>query len=119
MKKTAVLLVFGVLLVSGMTGIDLGLVPGVSVKNLMLYVMVAWITLDAALDASRGGFLNRHHPCVPLHVAFVFFILLAATSAAVCVFLLELPDYTLSYGMMSLKSFAVDPYLMLLVFLAG
>src|SRR5688572_24736451 len=100
MKKNAVLLVFGVLLVSGMTGIDLGLGPGLSAKNLLLYVMVAWITLDAALDGSRGGFFNRRHPYLPLHIAFVFFILVAATSAAVCVFLLEFPDYTLSYGVM-------------------
>lgn len=119
MRKAAILGVFAVLLMSDMTGIELSLVPGLSAKNLMLYALAGWITLDAAVDGTRGGILGRSHDYMPLHIAFALSIVIATISAVVCLLLVKYPDYTPRYAVTGLKVSAVDYYLMLFVFLTG
>src|SRR5688572_9441068 len=98
MRQAAILGVFVVLLMSDMTGIELSLVPGLSAKNLMLYALAAWITLDAAVDGTRGGILARSHDYMPLHIVFVLLILIATLSAVVSLLVFKYPDYTLRYA---------------------
>jgi len=118
-KKWGVLVVFAVLALSDFAGVDLSLATGLSAKNAVLYLMVAWLTLDAALQGRGGGFLGRRRDFLPLHFAFVLFILIAALSIVVTVTLTRPQGYTALYGVVTLKASAIDHYLMLFVFLAA
>lgn len=119
MIKVAALIVFLVLVLSDYIGIKLVLVPGLSAKNVLLYILVIWITLEAVFDGRSGGFLGRSRDYMPLHLTYIFLIATAFFSMLACVFILSYPDYGPRYGVMALKVYAVDHYLMLFVFLAA
>jgi hypothetical protein len=63
--------------------------------------------------------LARPHDYLPLHLVFVSLIVLAASSAVVCLLIVQHPGYTPVYAIISLKTSAIDHYLMLFVFLAA
>ena len=119
MNKFIVLGVFFTLWLENVLDIGFSLVPGLSDKNIVLYLAVAWIILQAVLDGRQGGFMHRRHEYLPLHLAYIGLISLAAVSASICVFLIRYPGYTPVYAVVSLKGSLIDHYLMLFVFLAG
>lgn len=118
MKKQAAFIVFLALVASVCLAIDLSLAPGLSVKNLLLYLLVVWIAFESVLDSSQGGLLHRHVDYMSLHVTFIGLILIAVFSAAICVFIIQYENYGLRHAIISLKASLIDHYLMLFVFLA-
>jgi O-antigen ligase len=119
MTKFLVLAVFLAVWFESVLGINLSLLPGVSAKNLTLYLALGWIVMQAVLDGREGGVLHRAHSYLPLHLAFVGLIVIALASSVACLALLHYPGYTPGYAIAMLKGYAIDPYLMFFVFLAG
>jgi len=119
MKKIAAFIVFLVLISSVCLAVDLSIVPGLSAKNLLLYLLVVWIAFDAVLNSRRGGLLHQQIDYMTLHGAFIVLIVLAVLSAATCVFVLQYDKYWPLYAIISLKASLFDNYLMLFVFLAA
>jgi O-antigen ligase len=119
MTKFLVFAVFFVVWLDGVLGLRLSLVPGLSAKNIVLYLVVIWIVLQGALDGSRGGLFARRHDYMSLHVAFIGFILLAVVSAVACLTVLRYPDYTVEFTLWTLKAYLIDHYLFMFVFLVG
>jgi hypothetical protein len=100
-------------------GFRLSLVPGLSAKNLFLYVVVAWISVEAFVDRTGGGIFRRSHLYLPLHAAFLVLIVSATLSLFFVASVLDYPGWGLRSAIVSLKTELVDHYLMLFVFLAG
>jgi hypothetical protein len=119
MTKFLVFAVFFVVWLDGVFGLRLSLVPGLSAKNIVLYLVVIWIVLQGALDGSRGGLFARRQDYMSLHLAFIGFILLAIVSAVACLTLLRYPGYTVEFTLWTLKAYLIDHYLFMFVFLVG
>jgi O-antigen ligase len=93
---------------------NLGIAPGLSAKNVVLYCLVIWIVFEAVIN---GELLNRRFDYVPLHSIFLILIVLASFSTMVRIFVLPYKDYGIMYGIISLKGL-IDHYLLIFVFLA-
>ena len=119
MKKIAALIIFLALIASDCLDIGLSIAPGLSLKNLLLYVLVLWILFESVLDSSGGGIFKRQFEYMSLHTSYVVLILVALFSAAVCIFIVKYDVYRITYTIINLKSSLVDRYLMLFVFLAA
>jgi hypothetical protein len=119
MTKILVFATFLAIWLESVLGIEIGLVPGLSAKNVVLYLTLVWIVLQAALDGSHGGLFARRHDYMSLHVAFIGFILLAVVSAVACLTVLRYPDYTVEFTLWTLKAYLIDHYLFMFVFLVG
>lgn len=119
MNRLVVLLVFSTLCLGAVSDTDTSILPGLSLKNLVLYIAIAWIVMRGVLDVSGGGVLGRKHRHLPLYVAFVALIFVAALSIFVCVMFIEYPGYSTLAGLIAWKGFTVDHFLFMLVFLLG
>jgi O-antigen ligase len=119
MRWITLLCFFVVLASEDVLGFRFSVATGLSAKNLFLYFIVAWISVEAFVDREGGGFFRRRHICLPLHFAFVALIILATVSLVFVALLLKYPGWGARSAVISLKTELVDHYLMLFVFLAG
>jgi hypothetical protein len=94
-------------------GLDLGLAPGLSVKNLLLYLILAGIAVNAAVAQ------NRKIELTAVMLMFGLLILYAFATWATLSFVLQDPEYEVMAGFVSLKSSLVDQLLTFLIFFYG
>ena len=119
MNKFLILLVLFSLWLGAVSVADMSILPGLSLKNAVLYLAIAWIVTRGVLDVSGGGALGRRHDHMPLYMAFALLILVAALSIIVCVIFIKYPRYSLMASLVAWKGYTVDHFLFTLVFLLG
>lgn len=101
------------LLATDALDIDLSVLPGLSAKNLLIYLI-------AVLIALRMVVMRTSIFAVPqLQAAFLVQILYALISVAVAAILIEYPRYDLMQAITRLKTGPVDYFIFFLVFLFG
>jgi O-antigen ligase len=94
-------------------GINMSLGPGLSTKNLLLYVILAGIAVNAAVAR------NRKIELTSVFVMFGLLILYAFITWVTLSFVLQDPGYEVKAGFVSLKSSLVDEFLTLVIFFYG
>ncbi len=94
-------------------GINVGLAPGLSVKNLFLYLMFAGIAINAAVAR------NRRIELAGVLAMFTLLILYALFTWVARSFVFVDWHYEIRAGFVSLKSTLVDEFLTLLIFFYG
>lgn len=112
MKKNISFILFAVLLISEMLGIKLGVSQGLSAKNILMYVLLTIIGLNAALSTNKGenkiGFA---------HAGFLFLIIYAFISWQLTSVAQPLiPGIDSMSRLTSLKGMLVDHYLFFIIF---
>jgi O-antigen ligase len=94
-------------------GLDLGLAPGVSIKNAMLYLVATAIAIESSISR------NRKLDLLPVVLPMALLILYASMSWLMIVVFLESPNYAALGTLVRLKVKLFDQFLMLLVFCYG
>ena len=94
-------------------GLDLGLAPGVSIKNAMLYLVATAIAIESSISR------NRKLDLLPVVLPMAILILYASMSWLMIVVFLESPNYAALGTLVRLKIKLFDQFLMLLVFCYG
>jgi hypothetical protein len=94
-------------------GLDLGVAPGISVKNILLYVAVALVAVEAAIRRDRKFELPY------IFVPFGALILYAALTWLIIILFVENPYYFPRETLIRLKTKLIDQYLMFAVFFFG
>ncbi|MEM9403019.1 MAG: O-antigen ligase family protein [Pseudomonadota bacterium] len=111
MKSYLLIIFFFFILFEVPLGFNVNLAPGLSPKNLMLYILLVWIALEHS--ASRSGI--RLSPA-SLNLCFLALIIATMFSWAISVVGYKSIDYPLVRGFVELKSSSVDHYVIMLVF---
>jgi O-antigen ligase len=94
-------------------GLNVGLGSGMSIKNLMLYLMIIGIALNAAVAR------NRSIELLSVISLFVVLILYALMTWITVAFILASPDYDVRGSFIVLKSSLADQFITFLVFFYG
>jgi hypothetical protein len=94
-------------------GLDLGVAPGISVKNILLYVAVVVIAIEAAIRRDRKFEL----PAV--FVSFGALIVYAGLTWLIVILFVENPYYFPRETLIRLKTKLIDQFLMFAVFFYG
>lgn len=123
------LALFAILFVAQSFGVELSLAPGLSVKNLFLYAMLALMALTEVRDRRLNSQLISNVGYSPeivsrasvgkIHVLYAMLIFYALISMLFVMAVLYLPDYDKLQGVIAFKTDIVDRYLFLLVFFYG
>src|SRR5688572_935248 len=98
---------------SRVLGLDLGIAPGISIKNAMLYAAFSAIAIESALVR------NRNVELMEVLLPFALLILYAVLTWLFIVLFLENANYSALATLIRLKAKLVDQFLMLLVFFYG
>ena len=101
-----------VLLVDMVPGMGLGIVRGLSAKNLYLYALVIAIAIKAVTRPSGLKFTD-------LDVHIPFLLLIAYAILTVAILSISTPTYKTVQGVMTLKNQLVDLYLFMFIFRYG
>jgi hypothetical protein len=94
-------------------GLNISLGPGMSSKNLLLYLILVGIAVNSAVAR------NRSFELPSVVVPFALVILYAVMTWITVVFILEYPNYGIRESFIALKSSLVDQYVTFLVFFFG
>jgi hypothetical protein len=94
-------------------GLDLGLAPGLSIKNALLYFAASAIAIESAT------LRDRKIELLPVIVPFGLLVLYASMSWLILVLFVENPYYSALGTLIRLKVKLVDQFLVLLVFFYG
>jgi O-antigen ligase len=113
MIRYALLVLFVGMIGSRALGLDLGLAPGISIKNALLYATAALIAIDGATAR------NRRIELLPVIVPFALLILYAIASWIFLVVFLDYANYSPRETLIQLKLKLIDQFLVLLVFFYG
>ena len=113
MIRNLLLVLFIGMMGSRALGLDLGLAPGISIKNAMLYLTASVIVIDSAIAH------NRKVELLPVIIPFALLILYALMTWLVTVLFLDNPYYAVLSTLIRLKTKLIDQFLMLLVFFYG
>lgn len=113
MIRYFLLVVFVVLIASRALGLDIGLAPGVSLKNAMLYATAVLIAIDMSIAR------NRQIELLSVVVPFVALIVYATASWFIIVVFLDFPNYSAFQTLIQLKLKLIDQLIVLLVFFYG
>ena len=98
---------------SRMLGLDFGLAPGISIKNIFLYATLSMIAVESVMAH------DRQMELLPVFLPFALLIVYALITWLITVLLLENPHYDPTETLIRLKIKLVDQFLMLLVFFYG
>jgi O-antigen ligase len=107
------LFLFAATMGSRALGLDLGLAPGISIKNAMLYVAFSAIAIESAMAR------NRNVELLPVILPYALLILYAILTWLFIVLFMEDPYYSPRTTLIRLKIKLVDQFLILLVFFYG
>jgi hypothetical protein len=107
------LFLFTVLLVTEMLEWDLGIAPGLSVKNALLYLAFALVMIDWALNR------NRRLEAMSVILPIVLCIGYAVFTLAFVVMIVDYPGYTILDALVALKRILFDRLIIFLVFFYG
>lgn len=94
-------------------GANVGFAPGLSTKNLLLYLIVTGIAVNAAVAR------NRRVELTGVHVLFGLIMLYALITWVTLSFVVQNPEYQVKEALISYKSNLVDQYLTFLIFFYG
>lgn len=93
--------------------LNISLGPGLSSKNLLLYLIFVGIAINTAVTR------NRSFDIPSVLIPFMLLIVYALVSWITAAFIIANPDYDVRATFISLKSSLVDQYFTLLIFLFG
>lgn len=113
MTRVLLFLLFFVMLAADTLGLNLSLAPGLSVKNLFLYMIFAGIAVETALKRNRQ--MELQSVIIPYSLCFLY----AAFSIVVIVLLIDYSGYRPLKSIINLKGGMADNLLILLVFFYG
>ncbi len=113
MTRYLLLILFTATMGSRALGLDLGLAPGISIKNVMLYAAVSAIAVESAIAR------NRKIELLPVILPFALLILYALLTWLFTILFLENPYYLPRATLIRLKVKLGDQFLWLLVFFFG
>ena len=113
MVRNLLLLLFFVMFMGTSLGLNVSLAPGVSVKNLFLYVIFTWIAIEVAV------LRDRKVECLSVIAPFGLLLVYAVFSWLVVVLFVDYPGYRPIGNAIALKSQMADSLFMLLVFFFG
>ena len=94
-------------------GLNVSLGPGLSSKNLLLYMILVGIAVNAAVAR------NRYFDLPAVSVWFVLLIVYALTSWIAASFIFPTADYETRSAFIALKSSLVDQYITFVIFFFG
>jgi len=94
-------------------GLNVSLGPGMSSKNLLLYLILSGIAVNAAVAR------NRNLDLLSVHILFALLIIYALMSWIAASFIFPTADYEIGRAFISLKSSLVDQYLTFVIFFFG
>ena len=107
------LILFVVMFLGDALGVNISLAPGLSTKNLLLYILFTWIAIEGSVTG------NRRLQCMIVFVPFLLLVLYAVFSWLVVVLIVDYQNYSVLSSAIGLKSELADALLMLLVFFYG
>lgn len=110
MIRWLLLVLFVLIFMASPLGLGATPIPGLSVKNGLLYLLIAKVTIDAIL--MQGG--GARVPAVM--VSYGLLVFLSIFSWLVVWLVFDFQNYSVINGAISLKTELVDPFLMLIVF---
>lgn len=113
MTRFLLFLLFFVLLAADTLGWNLSLAPGLSVKNAMLYIILASIAFETALKR------NRDLELMSVTVPYAICLFYAFLTWLCIVLLIQYPGYSAEQGFIFLKSGLADNLVIFLVFFYG
>lgn len=113
MIRTLLLILFTAMLGSRALGLDLGLGPGLSIKNALIYATATLIAIDSAIAR------NRDVELLSVIVPFASLIFYAVMTWIAIVVFLEYPYYMPGQTLIRLKTKLVDQFIVLLIFFYG
>jgi O-antigen ligase len=113
MTRYLLLILFVGTMGSRVLGLDLGLAPGISIKNAMLYATFSAIAFESAIAR------NRNVELLSVFLPYALLILYALLTWLFILLFLENPYYLPRPTLIRLKIKLVDQFLMLLVFFYG
>ena len=94
-------------------GVNISLGPGMSVKNLLLYLILMGIAINAAVER------NREFDIPSVIVPFVLLLFYAVMTWITVAFILDYPNYSIRASFVALKSSVVDQLLTFLIYFFG
>lgn len=94
-------------------GLAMSLAPGLSIKNLVLYLVLTGIAINAAVARNRKVEMTGVLVMFSLLILYAFFTWLTLS------FVIRDPEYQVRAGFISLKSNLVDQFLTFLIFFYG
>lgn len=106
-------MLFFVMFAGESLGLNISLAPGISTKNLLLYVLFTWIAIEAIVTH------NRKIICLSVIAPFSAFLAYAIFSWLVVVLIIDYANYDALKNAITLKSQMADPFFLLLVFIFG
>lgn len=113
MTRILLFLLFFVLLAADTLGLNLSLMPGVSVKNAFLYVIFLVIAIEAALAR------NRHFELPSVVIPYALCIFYAILTWLIIVMIIDYPGYKMVGSLIALKGGLADHLIVFLVFFYG
>lgn len=113
MIRYLLLLLFFIMFVGGPLGLHESVVPGLSIKNALLYILFAALAIETTVTRNRK--LEVPLVLVPFGLLFAYCFL----SYLTVVFVVDYPNYDAVENGMRLKTLLLDDILMLLVFFYG
>ncbi len=122
MRRTILLTLFALLFTADVLGIDLMLVRGLSAKNIILYLFLLGILLDAILDTkpTKIELQDLHLPFVALIVyAVITWVFFTRANILELSYETQGSEFSDSRILMQIKSLIVDRYAFLLAFFYG
>ena len=128
MQKHFLLMLFFILFAAQSFAIELSLAPGLSIKNLYLYAMLATLAMNAARAQAQlnynttqkfGSEGQESTSLRGLHIAYSVFAFYALLSMLVVIGMFMDKDYDALTSVMTFKSNLLDRYLFFLVFFFG
>ena len=113
MTRILLLILFIATIGGRVLGLDLGLAPGLSIKNAMLYLAASAIAIESAVVRDRK--LELLQVIIP----FGLLVLYASMSWLITVLFIDNPNYETFGTLIQLKAKLIDQFLVLLVFFYG
>ena len=113
MIRKVLLLLFIALIGSRALGLELGLGPGLSIKNALIYATATLIAIDGAITR------NRRVELLTVFVPFATLILYAIATWVALIVFIEDPYYLPRATLIRLKTKLVDQFIVLFIFFYG
>jgi O-antigen ligase len=108
--RSMLMLVIVVIGASDILGIDIGLAPGLSVKNALLYVGIGLLLMQRAVTG------RPHLQMVWMQAAFLLLVVYAIGSLVLNIVILQLPGYRPVNQLITLKTQLIDRFVLFVLF---
>lgn len=96
--------------------VSLSLGPGLSIKNVYLYIIIGALTIRSIVERPVNGLFSQVVPLATLHLTFIFLIFYAICSWLWLTVFPVINEYNPIRGFISLKGYLIDYYLVLAAF---